>query len=112
MSFTVRTVTHTYLNADSTPASGKVTFDLAGAMTNGGTTILPSEVVAPLDSTGSFSVSLAGNDDTATVPTGVQWQATVRVLGSEPSTSSITIPSAGTGNVDLGTLLPSAHQVN
>jgi hypothetical protein len=42
----------------------------------------------------------------------VQWQATVRVLGSEPSTSSITIPSAGTGNVDLGTLLPSAPQVN
>lgn len=112
MSFTVRTITHTYLNADSTPASGKVTFDLSGTMSNGGTTIVPSEVVASLDVTGAISVSLAANDDTATLPTGVQWLATVRILGSTPVETAITVPSAGSGPVDLVSLYPTTPQVS
>ncbi|HEX5347847.1 MAG TPA: hypothetical protein VFW64_12235 [Pseudonocardiaceae bacterium] len=111
MSFTVRTVTQTFANADGTPASGKVTFDLSGRMTNGGTTILPNEVTAPLDGSGAMTVTLAANDDTGTLPAGVQWRVTVRILGAEEESYFVTVPSAGSGSIDLGSLLPSAQQV-
>lgn len=81
-------------------------------MTNDGTTIVPSEVVAPLDSSGAMSVNLAANDDTDTIPADVQWEVTLRILGSDPISAFITIPSAGSGNVDLGGLMPGAPQVN
>lgn len=112
MSFTVRTLTHGFTNADGTACSGKVTFDLTDVMTNGAATIVPSEVDAPLDSSGAISVSLAANDDTGTSPTGVQWRATFRILGAEDETYLITVPSAGSGAIDLGSLLPGESQVN
>lgn len=112
MAFTTRTITHAFKNADGTAASGKVTFDLSSRITNSGTTIVPVEVTATLDATGAMSAALVANDDAATTPAGSQWRVTLRILGAEPETYFITVPSAGSGSVDLGTLLPATPQVN
>lgn len=110
MSFTTRTVTHTFQNADGTPASGSVTFALSDRMTNSGTTVLPTEVVGSLNGSGQLSVVLTANDDAGTVPTGAQWRVTFRILGASEEVFSVTVPN-GSGTVDLGTLLPGAPQV-
>lgn len=110
MSFTYRTITHAFLDADSSASVGEVTFDLTGPMTNGGTTIEPGEVTAPLVA-GALSVSLAANDDTGTVPTGQQWVTTLRFQGEDPISYLITVPSVGSGAIDLGSLLPGQPQV-
>lgn len=111
MSITTRTITHTFSNADGTAASGKVVFDLSAMITNGAQTIVPTDVTGTLDASGNLSVSLAANDDTGTVPTGTTWRVTLHILGYQPQTYIVTIPSAGTGTLDLGSLLPSAEQV-
>jgi hypothetical protein len=111
VSFTTRTVTHGFENADGTPASGTIEFALTKRMTNGSTTLVPATVNGPLSSTGALSVSLAANDDAGTAPAGAQWRVTFRVLGSDIEQFYITVPSAGSGNVDLGSLLPSTSQV-
>lgn len=111
MAFTVRTITHTFTNADTTAASGTVTFDLTKRMTNGSTTIVPATVTGTLNDSGALSVSLTANDDAATAPIGAQWRVTFRILGSDQEQFYVTVPSAGSGNVDLGSLLPSAEQV-
>ena len=111
MAFTSATITHKFQNADGTPGSGRVTFDLTRRMTNGGTTVLPSEVTAALDASGSISVTLVANDDTGTVPVDAKWRVTLRILGADEEEFFITVPGGG-GTVDLGTLLPSAEQVN
>lgn len=112
MSFTSRTIVHTFSQADGTTASGEVSFNLPLPMTNDGTTIIPSKVAASLNGSGAISVLLAANDDPDTLPTGVQWQVTLRIAGADPLEYSITVPSAGSGNVDLGSLLPSAAEVS
>lgn len=110
MAFTTATITHSFQNADGTPASGSVNFALAQRMTNSGTTILPTEVTATLSAQGAISQVLAANTDTGTVPAGAQWRVTLRILGMAPEEFFIVVPSGG-GTVDLGTLLPSAEQV-
>ena len=110
MSFSTRTVTHLFQNADGTAASGRLVFTLTGRMTNGTTTIVPAEVSANLDNTGAISVSLTANNDTATVPTDTQWRVDFRILGADPETFYIIVPT-GTGSVDLGSLLPGNQQV-
>ncbi len=111
MAFTVRTITHTFTNADSTPASGTIEFALTRRMTNGTTTIVPAVVAGTLNGTGQLSVPLTANDDGGTAPTGAQWRVTFRILGSDVEQFYITVPSAGSGNVDLGSLLASVEQV-
>jgi hypothetical protein len=110
MAFTKVTVTHTFQNGDGTAASGNLTFVLTGRMTNSGTTIIPTPVQATLDGTGSFSVSLAANDDAGTTP-GIEWQVTTRILGGPEETYTITVPGADAPTVDLGQLIPSGAQV-
>lgn len=113
MSFTLRTIVHTFTNADSTAASGSVTFMLPQRMTNDGQTVLPGSVPFTLDGEGALNATnIAANDDTDTTPTEVQWQVTLSILGSDDETYAITVPSAGSGSINLGTLLPSAQQVN
>lgn len=111
MSFTTRTVTHAFSNADTTPASGSVTFNLTKRMTNGGTTILPTEVVGSLNASGQLSVVLTCNTDVGTTPTDAQWRVTLRILGAATEQYFITV-EPGSGNLDLGTLLPEAPQVD
>lgn len=113
MSFTVRTVVATFNDADGSPSQGEVTFDLTDEMMNDGTIAVPGqEIAAALDDTGSISVSLTANDDTDTVPTGVQWRVTLRISNADPMTYSVTVPSAGSGSVMLESLLPGAPQVS
>ncbi len=112
MSFTTRTVTHQFQNGDGTPASGALSAVLTGRMTNGSMTILPTEVSAPLNSAGVVTINLAANDDPATMPTGVGWQLSIRLIGMDVEEYVVTVPSAGSGNLDLGSLLPGAQQVN
>lgn len=108
----MRTVVHAFTNADGTPASGTATFSLGSRMTNGGVTRLPGTVVATLDGTGLLSQALTANDDPDTYPAGVRWEVTLNIAGAEADTFSTVVPSTGTGNVDLGTLLPQSAQVS
>lgn len=111
MPFTTRQVTHTFSNADGSPASGSVTAALSKRMTNGTTTIVPAaEVTAALNSSGQLSMTLTANDDTGTVPTDAGWTVTLRIAGCNAEEFFVTVPS-GSGSVDLGTLLPSTGQV-
>lgn len=105
MSFSQTTITHTFTNADGTPASGIVEFVLSKRITNGSTTIIPASVSAPLDATGHLSQTLTANDDPGTVPIDSQWRMDLRLQGADVETFWITVP-AGTGTVDLGSLLP------
>lgn len=110
MGFTMRTVTHTFTNADGTPASGSVTFSLTKRMTNGSTTYVPATITANPDSGGNISVSLIANNDSGTFPADSQWMVTFRILGSDLEEFPITVPS-GSGTIDLGTLLPTSTVV-
>lgn len=106
MAFSQATITHTFTNGDSTPASGTVTFWLSKRMTNGTTTIVPAEVTSTLNVSGQLSVSLYANNDAGTSPTDAQWEVTLRILGaSVEGPYPITVPTGG-GTVDLGSLLP------
>lgn len=105
MSFTRATVTHTFENADGTPASGAVTFTLTKRMTNGTTTIVPSEITANLNSEGKLSQALTANDDPGTIPSDAQWRVDLRILGAPSEPYFITVPTGG-GTADLGSLLP------
>lgn len=110
MSFSQATITHQFLNADGTPASGSITFWLTKAMTNGSTTMVPASITANLNGSGVLSQALTANADTGTVPTDAQWRVDLRILGAEEVTYSIIVPTGG-GSVDLGALLPGAQQV-
>lgn len=106
MAFTTSTVTHKFETADGNPAAGSVTFRLTKRMTNGGVTLVPSEVTVNFDGTGSISQALTSNNDVGTVPGDAMWEVTVRVanqaiVGPYP----IAVPSGGQ-SVDLMSLLP------
>lgn len=105
MSFTITTVTHTFVNADQTPASGALVFSLSKRITNGPTTVVPASVTANLDASGNLSQALTSNADAGTIPQDSEWRVDFRILGSPVETFFITVPS-GAGTVDLGSLLP------
>lgn len=109
MAATVRTITHTFENADGTPASGTLTFRLTKRITNGAMTYVPATITANLTGTGALLVSLLANDDPTSFPLDSRWVVTFRILGSDSEEFVITVPSAGTGPIDLGTLLPNAR---
>lgn len=114
MSLTVQTITHTFLNADTTPASGTVSFRLSKRMTNGNTTVIPTTVVATLNASGQLSQALYANTDATTFPGDAQWIVTIRLLGpdgSHPEEYAITVPSTGGPTIDLGTLLPTVTEI-
>ncbi len=105
MSFTHATITHSFENADGTPASGAITFTLTKRMTNGALTIVPAEITASLSPEGKISQTLTSNKDAGTVPEDTEWRVDFRVLGAPTETFFITVPSGG-GEHDLGSLLP------
>jgi hypothetical protein len=63
MSFTQATITHVFENADGTFASGAIQFTLTDLMTNGTTTLAPSEITANLSGVGVLSQALTSNVD-------------------------------------------------
>jgi len=103
------TVTHSFKNADSTAASGAVTFTLTKRITNGTTSVVPAEVTATLNGSGQLSQLLYANNDAGTVPGDSQWRVDFRILGASEETFFITVPTGG-GSVDLGSLLPQQPQ--
>jgi len=108
--FSAATITHTFENADGTPASGSVTFTLTGRMTNGTTTMVPASVTANLNASGQMSQVLTSNVDPGTTPQDTQWRVDLRIQGAKEESFFIVVPSGG-GSVDLGSLLPGAQQV-
>ena len=107
MAFTTRTITHTFEAADGSGASGTITFALTKRMTNGTTTIVPSEITATLTN-GALSQALTSNQDSGTVPQDSQWRVDFRIsTNGAPLTETyyITVPP-GPGSTDLGSLLP------
>lgn len=105
MAFTTVTITHQFQNADTTPASGTITFQLSKRMTNGTLTVVPAEVIATLNGSGQLSQALTANNDAGTVPGDAEWLVTFRIQGaSQDGPFAITVPSGG-GTVDLGSLL-------
>lgn len=105
MSFSTCLITHTFENADGTPASGTIEFTLSKRITNGTTTLVPASVTANLNSQGQLSQALTSNVDQGTVPTDSQWRVDFRILGASPETFFIVVPTGG-GSADLGSLLP------
>lgn len=105
MSFTVATITHLFVNADGTPASGAVEFALTKRMSQTGQTIVPGTLTANLNASGQLSQPLTANVDSGTIPQDAQWRATLRIIGDPQDTFFITVPSGG-GTVDLFSLLP------
>lgn len=103
-------VTHTYLNLDGTAASGKVSFQLSGAMRNSGTTFANSlPMICNLNSGGSLIAVLPANNDPGTIPDGVTYTVTEEIasMGSASvgETFAILVPTGG-GTIDLASLLP------
>lgn len=74
-------------------------------MTNGTTTLVPSEITANLNGSGELSQALTANNDAGTIPEDAQWRVDLRLLGDEQETFVITVPTGG-GSKDLGSLLP------
>lgn len=112
MAITFVPVTHTFLNGDGSPASGSVTAILDKSVTNGSTSVMPTEVTAQINgSTGAMSLRLAATDDPGTSPPDARWKVTLRVAGTDAVTYSIQVPAADASGVDLGVLLPRARQV-
>ena len=110
MSFSTLTVTHSFLNADGTYASGSITFTLTESITNGTTTYVPASITANLSSTGGLSQALPANTDTGTIPTDSQWRVDINILGAKAQTFFIVVPTGG-GSADLYSLMPGSQQV-
>jgi hypothetical protein len=111
MSFSQTTITHRWVNADQTAASGSIVFALSDRITNGGVSIVPaSEITVNLDATGSISQAVTSNLDSGTTPLDSTWNVYIRVAGASQEEQVIVVPSAG-GTVDLGTLLAEVQQV-
>ena len=114
MAFTIITVTSTYHKADSSPASGSVTFLATGTMrdTVDNVTITPAEITATLDVNGSISIELAANDDEFTTPRGITYEVTERIEDSNETKFFVTIlHNSPDGTVDLADLVPNIQTV-
>lgn len=98
MSFSAATITHSFENADGTPASGTITFALTDIMTNGTISIVPAEISKQLDASGNLSQSLTSNLDPAV------WSLTGTATGG-----TFQLAIAGT---DTGTVLTAALPYN
>ena len=103
--FTSVEVVGTFNTSAGQPAAGTLTFTLTQAMANNDVVIPPNPIVVTLDEHGHFSVDLAANDDTATVPQGVQYGVTEQIAGAQPRDYFILVSHA-TSPVDISMLMP------
>lgn len=105
MSFTAVELVGTFNTQAGQPATGTLTLTLTQAMTNGDVVIPASPVTVTLDESGHFATHLAANDDTATVPQGVQYGVTEQIVGAQPRDYFILVAHA-ISPVDISTLMP------
>lgn len=108
MPFTTVVVSHSWQNADSTPSSGNVTFQLSKSITNGSLTLVPNHVVVTLNASGAISQPLVSNIDAGTIPLDSFWTVTERIMGAGERQYHVQLPSASAGalTVDLGSVMP------
>lgn len=105
--FTAPAITHTFVNADSTNASGAVEFSLLARITNGATSVVPSSLTANLSTAGTFSQVITSTLDPGTFPTNAQWRIDMRILGAQEESWVTAIPPIQTemaGSIIAGSL--------
>jgi hypothetical protein len=93
--FSAPTISHSFENADATPASGAIQFTLTGRMQNGTKSIVPASITATLSGSGGLSQAVTSNLDPGTVPAApmnTQWRVDLRILGSSVETYYVTVP--------------------
>jgi hypothetical protein len=106
VAFSFATLTHSFVNADGSPASGSVEFTLQQTMTNGSVTMVAStHITAALDASGNMSQVLTSTLDPGTFCQGLAvWRADERVAGAPVRSLSFAVPSGGV-SVDYGALI-------
>lgn len=108
MSFTLVTITATYLESDNeTPCRGFVDFKLDRAIADAsGNRILPSaRKRAVLDDEGSIEIILAATDDVTTSPTGAVYLVSESILNAPVRTFTMEV-TAASGTIDLSEVSP------
>lgn len=103
----VRTVTGKYSDFTGNPIAGQVTFTIPQVIIDAAAAVIliPTTVVATLDTTGAFSVTLPVTDDSDLNPLNYQYTVVESFVGGR--TFQISIPTAG-GVLDLSTVAPSS----
>lgn len=111
-SFSLTTLTHTFVNADGSTATGYVTFTLGDMMTNGDETYMPTRFESALVA-GALSQELPSNIDTGTVPSepwNTRWRVDFHITGAIQRTFWIVVPAGGE-TIDLFDLIPWRQQL-
>lgn len=97
------------LRADSngTPAVGTVEFRIEQPLRDGADLVImgPGSIIATLDETGSFTVSLIASDDPDLTPTGWTYAVSVNTDVWKDS-FRISVPAATVGTLEFATLTP------
>lgn len=107
MTATVITVTGQFQNQDGTAAAGTLQFQLTAPISNGGVTVYPVPISVTLNGSGTFSVPLPANDDTATTPAGSMYTVIERITSTSNREYTIVVPHAASGGtVTLASLMP------
>jgi hypothetical protein len=94
MAFTQVVVTRDYDLATGAAPSGTVYFTLSDWLVNGGVTVVPAALVAPLDVAGKIAISLVVNTDPGTLPTDSYYTVREDIVGQPRRTYQIVIPSS------------------
>lgn len=104
--WTLVPITGTFTNLDGTPASGRIYFASQQVVVVDGVTVVPRIQYADLDSSGSFTISLASTDDPDTSPTGWAYQV-IESLNAKNGRAPyyIFVPYNSSG-VNLATVAP------
>jgi hypothetical protein len=105
IAFTRRTLTHTFKSPSGAALAGSAEFTLSERMSQPGETILPEPVTATFNAAGEMSVELPSNKDAETTPGDTQYRLDLRIVGQDPQTFWIVVPT-GPGTTDLYSLLP------
>lgn len=98
------TVVETYLDAKGSPVKGVATFTPDFSAVGATVAVAPTPVRVTLDSTGSFSVTLAASVNTGLDP-DIPYEVTLQLAGGKYSTRTFQIPFSATP-IHLESLVP------
>jgi hypothetical protein len=109
MSFTPVLVFGKYVGVNDQPASGSVTLTLSDPISDGVTTITPSQsITAALDATGSVAFVWPANDDPTTEPVGTSTLIAPSLVNAKFKSFSGVITHSGLTTLVTGTGAPSS----
>jgi hypothetical protein len=105
---TTVTVTGTYLDAEGTPLTGQVAFDISSPLKDvNHKVVLPQTTIRRyLDATGAFSVVLPVTDDIDLSPTGWYYTITERIDRSSVRSFHFLLPASLAPDIDVSELTP------